>query len=256
MAEHIAGSEEAFSDLMNQHAQLLGMSNSNFKNATGLPVEGHYTSASDLALLARSIINDYPKHYSIYSEKYYTYNKIRQPNRNKLLWRDKSVDGLKTGHTDEAGFCLVASAKRSGMRLISVVMGTRSEEARAQESQKLLAYGFRYYETHQLYQAAQELNVARVWGGVKDKLRLGVSEQVGITIPRGQSDALSATLNLDRVIQAPVVKGETYGTVTIALNGETLLETPVVALEGVEEAGLLKRIWHSIVRFFISLISG
>jgi D-alanyl-D-alanine carboxypeptidase (penicillin-binding protein 5/6) len=256
MAEHIAGSEEAFSDLMNQHAQLLGMSNSNFKNATGLPVEGHYTSARDLALLARSIINDYPEHYNIYSEKYYTYNKIRQPNRNKLLWRDKSVDGLKTGHTDEAGFCLVASAKRSGMRLISVVMGTRSEEARAQESQKLLAYGFRYYETHQLYQAAQELNVTRVWGGVKDTLRLGVSEQVGITIPRGQSDALSATLNLDRVIQAPVVKGETHGTVTISLNGETLLETPVVALEGVEEAGLLKRIWHSIVRFFISLISG
>ncbi len=254
MAEHVAGSEDAFADLMNQHAQLLGMKNSHFMNATGLPAENHYTSAYDLAQLARAIIQDYPDHYDTYSEKYFTYNKIRQPNRNKLLWRDKSVDGLKTGHTNAAGYCLVASAQRNNMRLISVVMGTRSEEARAQESQKLLAYGFRYYETLELYKAGEVLNQAKLWAGTRDQISLGTVEPVAITIPRGQSKALSVSLDLDKTITAPVARGASYGSINISLNGETLLESPVVAMEDVEPAGLFKRIWHSIVLFFLGLI--
>mgnify|MGYP003631556456 FL=1 len=254
MAEHIAGSEGAFADLMNQHATPLGMTNSQFQNATGLPAENHYTTANDLAVLARGIIRDYPNHYPLYSEKYFTYNKIRQPNRNKLLWRDSNVDGLKTGHTEEAGYCLVASAKENGMRLISVVMGTRSEESRAQESQKLLAYGFRYYESTDLYQAGEVLNNAQLWAGTQDTLKLGVSEPVSVTIPRGQSKALTVTLDLDKVIQAPVVEGASYGMLNISLGDEVLKQIPVIALESVEPAGLFRRIWHSIMLFFLSLI--
>ncbi|MDI3323010.1 D-alanyl-D-alanine carboxypeptidase family protein [Pontibacterium granulatum] len=254
VAEHIAGSETAFADLMNQHADLLGMKNSNFMNATGLPKEGHVSSAMDMALLARAIIMDYPEHYGIYSEKYFTYNKIRQPNRNKLLWRDKTVDGLKTGHTDAAGFCLVASAKRDGMRLISVVMGTNSEEARAQESQKLLSYGFRYYRTHQLYNANETLSNATVWSGARDQLRVGLADPLAVTIPRGQVDQLEAVMDIDQVIKAPITKGDVYGKVNILLNGELVEEVPLVALEDIQPAGLLKRIWHAIMLFFIGLI--
>ncbi len=254
MAEHIAGSEGAFADLMNQHAGLIGMKNSHFMNATGLPAENHYTTAFDLALLAQAIINDFPEYYSIYSEKYFTYNKIRQPNRNKLLWRDKSVDGLKTGHTDEAGYCLVASAKRDDMRLISVVMGTNSEEARAQETQKLLSYGFRYYETMDLYGANENLNTVKVWSGTKDELALGTIEPVSVTIPRGQSQALEVTLDLDKTIKAPVAVGDRFGTVNIMLNGEAVAQSPLVALEAVEPAGLFKRLWHSVMLFFLGLI--
>lgn len=254
VAEHIAGSETAFADLMNQHADLLGMKNSNFMNATGLPKEGHVSSAMDLALLARAIIVDYPQHYGIYSEKYFTYNKIRQPNRNKLLWRDKTVDGLKTGHTDAAGYCLVASAKRDGMRLISVVMGTSSEEARAQESQKLLSYGFRYYRTHQLYNANETLSNATVWSGSRDQLRVGLADPLAVTIPRGQVDQLEAVMDIDQVIKAPIVKGDVYGKVNILLNGELVEEVPLVALEDIQPAGLLKRIWHTIMLFFVGLI--
>lgn len=255
VAEHIAGSETAFADLMNQHADLLGMNNTTFYNATGLPHKGHKSSAVDMAQLARAIIQQYPEHYGIYSEKYFTYNKIRQPNRNKLLWRDKTVDGLKTGHTDEAGYCLVSSAKRDGMRLISVVMGTRSEEARAQESQKLLSYGFRYYRTHQLYNANETLNSATVWSGMQDKLRVGLDESLAVTIPRGQVDQLEAVMDIDKVIKAPVTKGEVYGKVNILLNGEQVSEVPLIALEDIPEAGLVKRIWHAVMLFFMGLIS-
>lgn len=256
VAEHIAGSESAFAGLMNQHAELLGMENSHFVNATGLPAEGHYAAAKDLALLARAIIQKFPEHYGVYSEKYFTYNKIRQPNRNKLLWRDRTVDGIKTGHTDEAGYCLVASAKRDGMRLISVVMGTRSEEARAQESQKLLAYAFRYFRTHKLYNANDILNTAKVWGGMQDKVQLGLKENLVVTIPRGQANELQATMDVDKVIKAPVVKGEEYGVVRVTLGDEEVLTAPLVAVEGIEEGGLLKRIWHAIMLFFYSLING
>ncbi|WP_432471860.1 D-alanyl-D-alanine carboxypeptidase family protein [Amphritea sp. HPY] len=255
MAEYIAGSEAAFADLMNQHAGLLGMQNSHFMNATGLPAEDHYASAEDLALLARAIIQEYPEHYGIYSEKYFTYNKIRQPNRNKLLWRDNSVDGLKTGHTDAAGYCLVSSAKREGMRLISVVMGTNSEEARAQESQKLLAYAFRYFRTHKLYDAGQVLETTKVWAGEQDQLKLGLTEELAVTIPRGQSEQLKAVLDLDKVISAPVTKGQAFGMAKVMLNDQVVAEVPVVALEAIEEAGLLKRIWDAIALFFYNLIN-
>ncbi len=255
VAEYIAGSEAAFADLMNQHATRLGMENTQFMNATGLPAEDHFSSAYDMALLARSIINDYPEHYGVYSEKYFTYNKIRQPNRNKLLWRDNSVDGLKTGHTDAAGYCLVASAKRDGMRLITVVMGTNSEEARAQESQKLLAYAFRYFRTHKLYDANQVLETTKIWAGETDQLKVGLTEALAITIPRGQSDQLQAVLDLDKVIKAPVNKGQQFGSVKVMLNNEVVAEAPVVALESVNEAGLLQRIWDAIALFFYNLIN-
>jgi D-alanyl-D-alanine carboxypeptidase (penicillin-binding protein 5/6) len=255
VAEHIAGSESAFADLMNQHAKLLGMNNSHFNNATGLPSEGHFSTAQDLAILAKTIIQKFPEHYGIYSEKYFTYNNIRQPNRNKLLWRDNTVDGMKTGHTEEAGYCLVASAKRDGMRLISVVMGTNSEEARAQESQKILAYAFRYFRTHKLYSSDEILNTAKVWGGLQDEVRLGLTEALAVTIPRGQADQLEATLDIDKVIKAPVVKGQEYGKVRVTLNGEEVASVPLVAMQDVAEGGLLKKIWHTIMLFFIGLIS-
>ena len=255
VAEYIAGSEAAFADLMNQHADLLGMSNSQFMNATGLPADDHYSSARDMAILARAIIKDFPEHYGIYSEKYFTYNKIRQPNRNKLLWRDNSVDGLKTGHTEAAGYCLVASAKRDGMRLISVVMGTTSEEARAQESQKLLAYAFRYFRTHQLYKEGERLQTTQVWGGKVDQVALGPAADLAVTVARGKSDQLQATLDLDNVIEAPLSKGDVFGKVQVKLGDELVAEVPVVALQDVEEAGLLKRIWDKIALFFYSLIN-
>jgi D-alanyl-D-alanine carboxypeptidase (penicillin-binding protein 5/6) len=255
MAEHIAGSESAFADLMNQHAQRLGMTDTHYMNATGLPAEGHYASAMDLAKLAKAIIRDFPDRYSIYSEKYFTYNEIRQPNRNKLLWRDHTVDGLKTGHTDEAGYCLVASAERDGMRLISVVMGTSSEEARAQETQKLLAYAFRYYRTEKLYNGDEVLKSAQVWGGTANEVQLGLQEPLVVTIPRGQSAGLEATLDMNDTIEAPVAQGQEYGTVRVTLNGEEVASAPLVALESVDQGGLLKRIWHKIMLFFMGLIS-
>jgi len=253
-AEHIAGSEAAFADLMNQHADLLGMQNSNFLNATGLPAKSHVSSAYDLAILAKAIIQDFPQHYGMYSEKYFTYNKIRQPNRNKLLWRDKTVDGLKTGYTDEAGYCLVASAKRDNMRLISVVLGTKDEEARARESQKLLSYAFRYYRTHQLYESNVVLNTTKVWAGETDQLRMGINESLSVTIPRGQADKLQATMDVERVIKAPIEKGQELGKVRVTLEGELVKEVPLVAMDTIPEAGLLKRIWHAIMLFFSSLI--
>lgn len=254
MAEHVAGSEDAFADLMNQHARLLGMDHSSFKNATGLPADDHYTTTLDLARLAQAIIRNHPSHYEMYSERYYTYNKIRQPNRNKLLWRDKSVDGLKTGHTEEAGYCLVASAERNGMRLISVVMGTNSEEARATESQKLMTYGFRYYETHKLYSADQMLNEAELWGGAQDSVKLGITRDLYVTIPRGQHSDLSANLDVDRVIEAPVQTAGQYGTVNVKLAEDMITQVPLVALEAVEEGGFFKRLWDQIVLFFVQLI--
>ena len=255
LAEHIAGSERAFADLMNQHARLLGMEDTHFVNATGLPAEDHYSSAIDLAKMAKALITQFPEHYAIYAQKYFTYNNIRQPNRNKLLWRDDSVDGIKTGHTDDAGFCLVASAQRDDMRLISVVMGTDSEEARARESQKLLSYGFRYYRTHQLYTAGQVLKDTKVWGGARDQVRLGLTEDLAVTVPRGKTDQLEATLELDKVIKAPVEQGQPLGQVRVTLGGETVTTVPLVALEPVQEGGLFKRIWHAIMLFFIGLIS-
>ena len=253
LAEFVAGSEGAFVEIMNQQAQLLGMKDTNFVNATGLPSPEHFSTAYDLAMLARAIINDYPENYPLYAEKHFTYNNIRQPNRNSLLWRDDSVDGLKTGHTEEAGYCLVASAKRNDTRFIAVVMGTNSSEARAQEIQKMLNYGFRYYESERLFQSGQELIEARVWGGQADQLSVGMTEDVYVTIPRGSRNDLESTVDLDSVIKAPIKVGDELGRVKVSYDGEVLVDQPVLALTEVPEGGFFKRIWDAIKLFFIQL---
>lgn len=255
LAEHVAGSERAFADLMNQHAARLGMNNTNYENATGLPSENQYSSAYDLALLSRALIEDSQQYYPIYAEKYFEFNDIRQPNRNRLLWRDDSVDGIKTGHTSEAGYCLVASAVRDNMRLITVVMGSDSEETRAQETQQLLNYAFRFYESVPLYTAGQTLSQQRIWGGNIDELQLGVAENLALTIPRGQQDNLEIVLDLPRDIQAPIAQGQMIGKVLVSLEGEMLSETPLVAMQAVEKGGLFKRIWHSVLKFFTGLLN-
>ncbi|WP_110664846.1 D-alanyl-D-alanine carboxypeptidase family protein [Salinicola halophilus] len=249
LSEYVAGSETAFADLMNQQANRMGMNNSHFMNPTGLPHDEHYSSAHDLAILARHIIRDFPDHYEVYSEKYFTYNGIRQPNRNRLLWRDPDVDGLKTGHTEAAGFCLVASAKKQDTRLIAVVMGTDSDEARAAETQRLLNYGFRFFQTRKLYDAGSVLNEARVWGGAKDTVRLGVQSDVSMTLPRSSADDLTARLNVPENLTAPIQAGQQIGKLEIRSGDEVLGEQPLLALEAVEEGSIFKRIWDSVVRF-------
>lgn len=256
MAEHLAGGEAPFADLMNQHADRLGMSNTNFQNATGLPGDNHYSTAHDMALLSQHIINDYPEHYAIYSQRQFTFGGIDQPNRNRLLWRDPTVDGLKTGWTTEAGYCLVSSAKRDGMRLISVVMGTNSEEARAQEAQKLLSYGFRFFETMKLYERGAVLATPRVWGGDTNELRVGVDGEVFMTLPRNRNEELRARLNLDADLQAPVAVGDNVGTLEVYLGEEMVGERQLVALENIEEGGLFKRLFDQVQRFFRGLISN
>ncbi len=255
VAEYLAGSEDAFASIMNQHAVSLGMRNSQFENATGLPADNHYSSARDLAILAKAIIYQFPEQYAIHSEKYFTFNNIRQPNRNLLLWRDKSVDGLKTGHTREAGYCLVASAMRNGMRLVTVVMGTSSEEARARETLKLLNYGFRYYETHKLYSTGQKLLDTEIWAGQQDQIAVGLADGIVVTIPRGQKDALQASVDVDQIIKAPHAVGDELGELKIKLGDQLLVSQPVVALNAVEEAGFFKRIWHEILLFFKGLFA-
>lgn len=253
VAEHIAGSEDAFANVMNQQATLINMKDTHFVNATGWPDEEHYTTTRDMATLAIALIRDYPEHYKMYAEKYFTYGNIRQPNRNSLLWRDNSVDGVKTGHTEAAGYCLVASAERDGMRLVSVVMGARSEETRAAESQKLLAYGFRYFETIQLYKAQEVLSTVRVWGGQEDTLKLGLLEAVVLTVPRGTREDLNASMDINSVIEAPLKIGQTLGKLTITQPEKEALEVPIVALKSVDEAGFFSSLWDAIHLFFLQL---
>ncbi|MCP1314483.1 MULTISPECIES: D-alanyl-D-alanine carboxypeptidase family protein [unclassified Halomonas] len=256
MAEHLAGGEAPFADLMNQHADRLGMRNTHFENATGLPHDNHYSSAHDLALLSQHIINDYPEHYAVYSQRNFSYGGIDQPNRNRLLWRDPTVDGLKTGWTNAAGYCLVASAQREDMRLISVVMGTNSEEARAQETQKLLSYGFRFFETMKLYERGAVLATPRVWGGEANELRVGVDDEVYMTLPRNRNEELRARLNLRQDLQAPIAVGDEVGTLEVYLGDEMVGERQLTALENVEEGGLFKRLFDQVRRFFSGLISN
>ena len=253
LAEFIAGSEGAFVDIMNQQAQLLGMKDTHFENATGLPHDNHYSTAYDLAILARAIINDYPENYPIYSKKTFTYNNIQQPNRNGLLWRDDRVDGLKTGHTNEAGYCLVASAKRDNTRFIAVVMGTKSSKAREQEVQKMLNYGFRYYQSERLFRAGQGLMDARVWAGEADQVAVGLTEDVYVTIPQGSRNDLESVVDLDSVIKAPIKIGDELGRVKVMLKGDVLVDQPVLALNEVPEGGFFKRIWDAIKLFVFQL---
>ncbi len=250
IAEHIAGSEDAFADMMNQYAEVLGLEQSFFMNSSGLDSEEYYNrmSARDLALLSRASIINHADYYSMYAEREFTYNDIRQPNRNTLLFRDRNVDGLKTGWTDRAGYCLVTSAERDGMRLIAVVMGTESENARAVETQKMLTYGFRYYETWKLNDAGQVLTSVPIWSGERDTLDLALTEEVFVTIQRGRGEELQAAVNVDEIIYAPVETGQIMGTVDITLDGESVYSSEVAALRGVARGGVMKRMtdWFSL----------
>lgn len=248
LAEHIAGSEEVFVELMNNYAKILDLKNTHYKNSTGWPDKEHLTSARDIAKLSAAIIREFPEHYKWYEEKSYTYNDIKQYNRNKLLWRDDSVDGLKTGHTESAGYCLVASAKRSEMRLISVVLGTKNISSRASVSQSLLNYGFRFYETHQLYAAGELLSRSRVWSGEHEEISLGLSEDLRITIPRGSYKNLEAFMDVNADIEAPLKKGQKLGVVRVSLDNEELLSRPLVALESIEKGNILQIIKDHVLR--------
>jgi D-alanyl-D-alanine carboxypeptidase (penicillin-binding protein 5/6) len=250
LAEHLAGSEDAFAGLMNHYAQQLGMSNSHFMNSTGLPHEEHYTTARDVALLSVALIAEFPEFYHWYSEKEYSFNNIRQHNRNNLLWRDPAVDGLKTGHTQAAGYCLAASAKRDGMRLISVVLGSGSESSRVSESQTLLNYGFRFFETVQLYQAGQELAQGRVWKGEGEQVRLGIADELFVTIPRGHYDDLDAQVEMRPELIAPITEGEEVGQISVRLDDEEIASRGLVALESINEAGFFGRTWDGMSMWF------
>ena len=247
LAEHIAGDEATFAEMMNQQADILGMSNSHFVNSMGLPDDDHYTTAQDLAILTRAMIREFPDYYAWFSEKEYTYNKITQRNRNKLLWRDPSVDGVKTGHTEAAGYCLVASAVRDGMRLISVVMGTKSERARANENQSLLNYGYRFYETHRLYKGNEVLAETRIWKGADKSLALGLAEDLFVTIPRRHYEDLKAVINFEQKIIAPVNQGDNLGTVSVTLAGEPLMEKKLIALTTVEKGNLMRKLYDAVL---------
>lgn len=255
LAEHIAGSEDAFADLMNQQAQRLGLVNTQFRNSTGLPHPEHYSSAFDMAKLARAIIYDDPQHYAIYKQKEFLWNNIRQPNRNLLLWRDPTVDGLKTGHTEEAGYCLVASAERDGQRLISAVFGTSGEEARSAETQKLLTYGFRFFESRTFYNKDQVLSNARVWKGAQGEVKAGLKDDLTLTVPRGRSQQLQASMQLDRELVAPIEQGAVIGKVEVRDGDNVIYSTDLIALEGVEQGGFFTRLWDSIRLFFYGLFS-
>lgn len=250
LAEHIAGSESAFVGYMNHQAQLLGMTNTNFVNSTGWPHPDHYSTARDIAILTQAMIRDFPESYRYYKERTFTYNDISQPNRNRLLLRDQSVDGVKTGHTEEAGYCLVASAKRGEMRLISVLMGARSEDSRFESSQSLLNYGFRFFETHRLYQANEILKTARIWYGSQEQVSMGVGRDIHITIPRGRYRDLDASMEIDREISAPVARGQQLGQVNIKLDDEIIVSEQIVAMQTVEEGSLFVRALDSIKLMF------
>ena len=231
LAEHIAGSESVFAEMMNQHAAAIGMLSSHFQNATGLPAEDHRTTARDLAILAQAIIEEFPEYYKWHSVKEYTYNDIKQSNRNNLLWRDDSVDGLKTGHTEDAGYCLVASAKRDNMRIISVVLGTSSTKARADGSQALINYGFRFFETRLLYKAGEEISNARIWKSANEYSRLGVLEDLYITVRRGSYENLESRLDIPAIVVAPIAAGQPVAELSISLDSEELVNIPLRALD-------------------------
>ena len=241
LAEHLAGNEETFATLMNDTAKTLGMSDSHFIDSTGLPNKNHYSTARDLATLTRAYINTFPEDYGFYSEKWFTYNGIRQPNRNRLLWRYQYADGLKTGHTDEAGYCLVASAKKGNMRLISVVMGEPNDNARTEDSIRLFIYGFRFFETHKLYGATTPLIEARVWGGDRSTVPLGLAKDFYATLPAGQYKRIQITATMARNLKAPIVQGKPYGTLNVMFNNQVIDSQPLVALQSSQSGGWLRK---------------
>ncbi len=255
LAERIAGDEDTFASMMNAQAKRLGMSNSHFKNATGLPADGHYSSARDMATLAHAIILEDPAHYAIYAQKEFLWNGIKQPNRNLLLWRNDGVDGLKTGHTEEAGYCLVASAKRGDQRLIAAVFGTDSEAARAAETGNLLAYGFRFFESKTFYKQGHVLASVPAWKGAVRTVKAGLIHDLAVSMPRGVAATLSTQLVLNPRLIAPVNRGSVVGKIEIRQGAKVLKQTDVVALETVEQGGFFRRMWDSLVLFFKGLSS-
>jgi D-alanyl-D-alanine carboxypeptidase (penicillin-binding protein 5/6) len=250
LAEHVAGSESVFAEIMNQYAARLGMGSSHFVNATGLPDENHYSTARDLARLAAAIITEFPNYYEWYSVREYTYNEITQPNRNNLLWRDDSVDGMKTGHTDDAGYCLVSSAERDGMRVVSVVLGTASAKARIDGSQALLNYAFRFFETRLLYKAGEEIARARIWKSANEYSSLGVLEDLYVTLQRGNYDSLDSVMNVPAVLTAPVAAGQPLADLRLSIDGEELLTVPLRALDDNPEGSFWQRTSDSIALWF------
>ena len=250
LAEAVAGSEEVFAQMMTREAQRLGLKNSSFTNSTGLSDPQHYTTARDLALLAAAIIRDFPEYYTIYSKKEYTYNRITQPNRNRLLWLDPTVDGVKTGHTETAGYCLVASSKRGPRRLISVVMGTSSENVRAQESLKLLNYGFQFFDTVVVYKKGEPVRTERIWKGAQDTVKIGFQEDLVLSLPKGQAEKVKAEVAIKKPMLAPVSQGASVGTLKLAVDEKPLGEYPLLVLEAVPAAGIFGRTWDSMRLWF------
>ncbi len=250
LAEHIAGSESVFAEMMNQNAASIGMLSSNFKNSTGLPDDDHYSTARDLATLARAIIREFPEYYKWYSVREYTWNDITQPNRNRLLWRDDSVDGMKTGHTDDAGYCLVSSAERDDMRVVAVVLGTSSDKARIDGSQALINYAFRFFETRLLYSANDAIAQVRVWKSANEYTSLGVTDDVYITIPRGSYESLDMVRNTPAALTAPVAQGQPIADISITLNGEEILTEKLRALEDNPRGSFWQRTRDSVSLWF------
>lgn len=246
VAEHLAGSQAGFASMMNATAERLGMANSQFRNASGMPEEGHYSTARDIATLIRAHIRNFPEGYAMYSEKEFTYNEIRQFNRNRLLWRDDSVDGVKTGYTSESGYCLASSAVRDDRRLISVVLGTPSPDQRTQDSLALLNYGFRFFDTVTLFAKGESVQTRAVYGGEQSELAVGLGEALQVTVPRDAKDRLSLDAEIRSPLQAPIAAGEQLGTLTVSLDDETLRVEPLVATQAVPQGGIFKRLVDAI----------
>jgi D-alanyl-D-alanine carboxypeptidase (penicillin-binding protein 5/6) len=255
VAEHLAGGEDTFAALMNQEAKRLGLADTHFLNATGWPAEGHYSSALDMAKLARAIVIEDPEHYALYAEKEFVWSGIKQPNRNLLLWRDPTVDGLKTGHTEEAGYCMVASSKRDGQRLIAVVFGTDSEAARATETAKLLGYGFNFFESKTFFKQGETVQSVDVWKGAARTVKAGVAGDFAVALPKGSSSEYQTRITLDKAdMVAPIAAGAPLGRVElVGSDGKVVMQAPLVALEAVEEGGFFRRVWDSIRLFFRGL---
>ena len=250
LAEHVAGSEDAFAALMNAYAARIGMKGSHFVNPHGLSEPEHYSTAHDLALLGRAMVRDFPEAYSYNKIKEYTVGPITQRNRNLLLWRDPSVDGIKTGHHSGAGYCLMASAKRGDQRLVSVVMGSSSENQRAVDSQALLNWGFRFFETHRIYDAGKAISKQKVWKGAADEVQLGVSQPLLVSTPRGKYQRLKPSMDIPKTLIAPIAKGQEIGTVKVVLDGKVVAQRPLVALTAVEEGGFFKRMWDELMMWW------
>jgi D-alanyl-D-alanine carboxypeptidase (penicillin-binding protein 5/6) len=255
MAEYVAGSEEGFVDFMNAYASELGLSNSLFQNAIGWSDPNHFSSAKDLANLTKALINNFPDHYATYKEKEFTFSDIRQLNRNKLLWRDDTVDGVKTGHTESAGYCLISSAKRNDMRLIAVVAGSPSENERLTASQRLLEYGFRFFATQKLITKETKITAAKVWGGKMDEVALGTQEDILLTLPRSDFKTIKANYKFNNNIQAPIAVGDVIGNIEFVSNDRVVLSAPLIAIEAVDSKGFFGRIWARIVFWVMSLFS-